>query len=64
MAFNRTILELKLMLICGISKMSITFNRTILELKLRSKLIGLVQKRTFNRTILELKQFGMRNRVK
>ena len=53
--FNRTILELKL-IIEAITKIAFfTFNRTILELKPGGIIEGAKTKGAFNRTILELK---------
>ena len=54
-AFNRTILELKVTEI-GVYQITYnTFNRTILELKVPQPLLLYPPPQTFNRTILELK---------
>ena len=54
-AFNRTILELKLVGDSLMANAIGAFNRTILELKLAKHTIILANDDTFNRTILELK---------
>ena len=58
--YNRTILELKLVIDLYLFTSTVAYNRTILELKHDSRVPLTGRDQAYNRTILELKRYDVK----